>query len=90
MKQLTANLAKADDLADVMKYVERASKGTSTLPELLADAKTTDEIRSVLRIVAEDKKLARALAQAILAATSAGEVSAAFIDIAQKAATAGV
>jgi hypothetical protein len=58
-----------------MKFVEQATKGTSGLPALLADARSTDEIESVLRIVADDKKLARALSQAILASTTGEEVS---------------
>jgi len=75
LRQLTTNIAKADDLQEVMKFVAQASKGTSTLPALLEEARTTDDIRGVLRIVAEDKKLARALSQAILASTTGEEVS---------------
>lgn len=37
-----------------MKYVAQASKNTSPLPELLAESKTTDDIKEVLRIVADE------------------------------------
>jgi hypothetical protein len=54
-----------------MKYVALASKNTSELPALLADARTTDDILSVLRIVKDDKDLARSLSKTILSSTTA-------------------
>jgi hypothetical protein len=42
-----------------MKYVAEASKNTSVLPDLLQDVRTSDDMRSVLRIVAENEELAR-------------------------------
>jgi len=41
-------------LQEVMNMVAEASKNTSKLPNLLKDARTTDQILSVLRIVGED------------------------------------
>jgi hypothetical protein len=37
-----------------MKYVAQASKNTSALPELLKDARTTDDMKAVLRIIGEE------------------------------------
>jgi len=54
LKQLTKSIKKAKDLAQVMKYVGQASKNTSPLPELLAESKTTDDIKEVLRIIADE------------------------------------
>lgn len=90
LRALSANIASATDLAEVMDEVRFASKGTSPLPDMLEGARTSDEVRSVLRIVAQDAKLARALAKGVLAATNADEVSKAFNDIAFLAATSGV
>jgi hypothetical protein len=46
-----------------MKYVKQASKNTSKLPKLLEDARTTDDMKAVLRIVSEEgnEDLARKL-----------------------------
>lgn len=90
LQNLTTNIVKAKDLKGVMKYVALASKNTSPLPALLEDARTTDDILSVLRIIKEDKDLARSLSKTILASTKAEEVANAFADIAEKAATAGI
>jgi len=75
-----------------MKYVAQASKNTSPLPALLVDSNTTDDMKAVLRMVAdpENADLARALAKAILSSTTAGEVAAAFAAAAEAAASAGV
>lgn len=47
-----------------MKYVAQASKNTSPLPDLLAESKTTKDIKDVLALVAdpENGALARQLA----------------------------
>jgi hypothetical protein len=68
-----------------MKYVVEASKNTSPLPGLLADAKTTDDMTAVLRMVADpaNKDLARALAAGILASETAAGVGAVFSLIAE-------
>jgi hypothetical protein len=44
-----------------MKYVAQASKNTSALPDLLKDARTTEDMKSVLRIISEEgnEELAR-------------------------------
>jgi hypothetical protein len=92
LNQLTKSIKRAKDLNQVMKYVGQASKNTSPLPELLAESKTTEDIKAVLRIVSEEgnEDLARQLAKEILASTTAEGVGNAFSKIAEAAASAGV
>jgi hypothetical protein len=73
-----------------MKYVAQASKNTSVLPDKLKDVRTSDDMKAVLRIVAEKEDFARQLAKGILGSTDAAGVNNAFAAIAEAAATAGV
>jgi hypothetical protein len=45
---------RAKDLQGIMKYVAQATKNTSTLPQVLSEARTSDEMESVLRIIREE------------------------------------
>jgi hypothetical protein len=54
LRQLTASVTRAKDLEGVMKYVAQATKNTSPLPALLANSKTSDDMKAVLRIVSEE------------------------------------
>jgi hypothetical protein len=54
LQQLTKNIVRAKDLQGIMKYVAQATKNTSTLPEVLSEARTSDEMESVLRIIREE------------------------------------
>jgi hypothetical protein len=52
LQDLATSLSKAKDLTDVVKFIDKASKGTSPLPDLLRDARTNDVVQNVLDIVA--------------------------------------
>ena len=67
LQDLAASLGRAKDLKDVVKFIEVASKGTSPLPALLGEARTDDSMKEVLDIASEDKKMAKLLAQLLLA-----------------------
>jgi len=85
LQELAASLAKAVDLKDVIRFIEKASKGTSPLPELLKAARTNDVVADVLKLVAEDPKMAKLLAQELLAAASEEDAASAFAKVAQAA-----
>jgi hypothetical protein len=87
-------------LKEVLAALDSASKGTSPLPGLLADARTTAAMKEVLAAVAEDdkhddkvhaarEKLRKRFAQALLAATTSDDLAAAFGAVAEAVATAG-
>jgi len=83
LQDLAASLGRAKDLKDVVKFIEVASKGTSPLPALLGEARTDDSMKEVLDIVSEDKKMAKLLAQLLLAATSEDQAAGAFAEVHQ-------
>jgi len=89
LQDLAASLGKAKDLNDVVKFIEKASKGTSPLPALLKDARTNDVVADVLHIVSEDPKMAKLLATELLAATSEDAAASAFANVAQAFVTQG-
>jgi hypothetical protein len=92
LDQLTEFLPRAKDLQDVMKYVAQASKNTSPLPALLTEARTNDDMKTVLRIIGEpgNEDYARRLARKILASEDATQVGDAFADIYSQTQSAGV
>jgi len=68
LRALTGLIAEAKDVKDVLAAITEASEGTSPLPALLAKLRSNDAMKSVLKVVADDKKLARKLAKKLLAA----------------------
>jgi hypothetical protein len=76
-------------LKDVVKFIEKASKGTSPLPALLKEARTDEATYDVIQIVSEDKKMAKLLAQALLAAKTETDAANAFAGILEAAAISG-
>jgi hypothetical protein len=99
LRALTGSIGEAKAVADrddklsplgaVLRAIDAASKGTSPLPALLADARSSKSMEQVLAAVAEDKKLARKLAKRLLAAQTGDEVAQAFAKIAELVATQG-
>jgi hypothetical protein len=75
-----------------MKYLGEATKNTSPLPALLSEARTSEEMDKVLRIIKEEgnEDIARRLSKAILESNTADDVADAFGKIAEEAASAGV
>jgi hypothetical protein len=76
-------------LKEVLVAIKSATKGTSPLPALLADAKTNKDMQNVLKLASEDDELARGLAELLLASKTGKEVAAAFAAIALESATSG-
>lgn len=76
-------------MKDVVKFIEKASKGTSPLPALLKEARTDEATYDVIQIVSEDKKMAKLLAQALLAAKTETDAANAFAGILEAAAISG-
>ena len=68
LQELAGSLQKATSLQDVVKFLKKATKGTSPLPDLLKDARTNDVVQNALSIVAENAGLADRLAGDLLAA----------------------
>lgn len=87
--ELADSLQKAQNLKDVVKFIEKASKGTSPLPALLKEARTDDTMLSVLQLVADNKKMAKLLATQLLAATTEEQAAVAFALIKEAAVTEG-
>lgn len=73
-----------------MNLVRKASSGTSPLPDLLADAGTSDSMKASLARLAEKPELARSLAKALLAGQTPEDVAAAFSKVSEALATDGV
>jgi cell pole-organizing protein PopZ len=97
LQAMTENIVKAKDLQQVMKYVAQATKNTSKLPGILAEAATSDDMKTVLEKIREkddedqyvNLDMARELSKNILASTSADQVADAFNAIFERIATTG-
>jgi predicted metalloendopeptidase len=70
LNELTRELKEAKDLQDVLAQIDKATKGSSTLPALLAETTTTEDMAAVLEIVKDDKDMAKLLAAKLLNATN--------------------
>jgi hypothetical protein len=79
--EVAAVLQNAEDAKTVAMALSKATKGSSKAAAQLAQAKTNDDMRSVLKLCKEDKKLARLLAERLLAAKDLDEIAGAFSDI---------
>lgn len=86
---LADRLGEAKSVQDVVRFIKDASKNTSPLPELMGEARTDDTMKDVLGYVADDKKLAKQLAKALLDAKTEAEAAAAFAEIWEANATQG-
>lgn len=89
LQELTASLSKATTLQDVVRFIAKASKNTSPLPELLGEARTDEGMQEVLAIVAEDYKMAELLATELLAAQTEDAAASAFAKVREASVTAG-
>jgi len=79
--EVAARLQVATSAGEVAKALSEATKGASKAAAQLAQAKTNDDMRAVLTLVAEDKKLAALLAEMLLAAKTMDDVAGAFSEI---------
>jgi len=79
--EVAAVLQNAEDAQTVAAALSKATKGASKAAAQLAQAKTNDDMRSVLALCKEDKKLAKLLAERLLAARDLDEIAGAFSDI---------
>jgi len=73
-----------------MELVRAASSGTSDLPDLLADAGTSETMKASLARLAEKPELARELAKQLLAGKTPDDVAAAFSKLSETLAADGV
>jgi hypothetical protein len=89
LQDLAGKLGRAKNIQDVVSFIKDASKNTSPLPDLMGQSRTDDTMLEVFNLVSEDKKLAKKLAEKLLAAKTESDAAAAFADIRQESVTQG-